>query len=193
MSRPCPCLCGAWLARVVGMMDITYQTPAELTELADGTPFPAFFNCTVIPHGLKPLMQLTLEVRDGRAVLTRFAFLDRGPEGPELTATSIHDANVGEIVKDVIRRVAETASLQDRGVILPGEDDAQAGEAAADLARGRRGPSERQLKLTAAIWRENKDYDPRKQVASGLYVSERTASRWIALARERGYITEEDN
>lgn len=170
---------------------ITYRSPAELTQLADGTPFPASVSLTFLRIGLTPILDLTLEVREGRPVLTRFAFLSRGPGAAPLTPTDIHDTNVGEIVDHVIRQVAATAALQEQGVILPSEGDAEAAEAAADLARGRRGPSERQLKMTAAIWRENKDYDPRKQVAQMLYVSERTASRWIALAKERGYITEE--
>lgn len=173
-------------------MDITYQQPAEMTELADGTPFPRYFTCAVVPRGLAPLMQLTLEVRQGRPVLTRFTFLDRGPEGPELSASAIHETKVGDIVQNVIERVGETASLQERGVILPGEGNPEAGQRASDLARGRRGPSESQLQQTANIWREN-TYDPRKQVAEMLDVSPRTASRFIALAKERGYITTEED
>ena len=171
---------------------IAYPTPVELTELADGTPFPPAISVTIVRIGLVPIIELSLEVRDGRPVMTRFAYVTRGPEGPPLTASEIHDTNVSEVFDSTVMHLAATASVQGQGAILPSEGDAEAGEAAADLARGRRGPSERQLRMTAAIWRENKDYDPRKQVASGLYVSERTASRWIALAKERGYITEED-
>jgi hypothetical protein len=171
---------------------ISYPRPTELTELADGTPFPASITVAIVRIGMLPIIELTLKVRDGRPVLTRFSFVSRGPDGPPLTPSEIHDTNIKDIFDSAVLHIASTAGLQDQDVILPFEGDAEAGEAAADLARGRRGPSERQLRMTAAIWRENKDYDPRKQVASGLYVSERTASRWIALAKENGYIKEED-
>jgi hypothetical protein len=171
---------------------MTYNTPAEITHLADGTPFPAYISLTVLRIGLGPILGVTLEVEEGRPVLTGFSFLKRGPGGPPITPSDIHHTKVGDIVEGVIRQVAATALLQEQGVILPGEGDANAADSAAGLARGRRGPTERQLKKTASIWRENKDYDPRKQVANGLFVSERTASRWIALAKERGYIKEED-
>ena len=176
-------------------LTFTYRDPLELTELADGTPFPTSISMRVIRMGLVPLIDLTLEVRDGRPVLASFAFLRRTPTGPPLTATEIHDTNVSEIVESAIRSVASTATLRSEELLAgpPSEvGDVVAGDRAADLARGRRGPSERQLRLTAKIWQENNDYNPRKQVAQTLYVSERTASRWIATAKERGYITEED-
>jgi hypothetical protein len=170
---------------------ISYTAPAELTELADGTPFPASISVSIIRIGVVPIIELTLEVREGRPLLTRFAYVTRGPMGPPLTASEIHDTKVGDIVKSAIEHIGATAGLQHQGVILPFEGDAEAGTAAADLARGRRGPSDRQIELTAAIARINK-YNPRKEVASQLQVSERTATRFIAIAKERGLLEEED-
>ncbi len=170
---------------------ISYPDPTELTELADGTPFPASISVSIVRIGLVPIIEMSLEVRDGRPVMTRFAYVTRGPKGPPLTASEIHDTKVSEIFESTVLHLAATAGAQDQGLILPDDLDKEAGQAAVDLARGRRGPSDRQLELAAAIARANK-YDPRKEVANQLYVSERTASRWIAIAKERGYRTEED-
>ncbi len=175
-------------------MDLTfsYREPTEnLTTLADGTPFPAGINLTVIRTGVEPIIELTLEVEVGRPVLARFALRRRGPAGRPLTATEIHNTKVSEIVDAAIRSVAASALVSADAIHDPAAGDQGAGQRASDLARGRRGPTERQLELAAGIAKANR-YNPRKEVASQLYVSERTASRWIALAKDHGYDTGEE-
>jgi len=56
---------------------------------------------------------------------------------------------------------------------------------AASLGRKRQPLTDALLTQVVDIVNENK-YDPRKQIASTHYISERTASRWIAEAKRRG-------
>ena len=120
-------------------MDLTfsYREPTEnLTTLADGTPFPAGINLTVIRTGVEPIIELTLEVEVGRPVLARFALRRRGPAGRPLTATEIHNTKVSEIVDAAIRSVAASALVSADAIHDPAAGDQGAGQRASDLARG---------------------------------------------------------
>jgi hypothetical protein len=173
-------------------MDLITPPPTNLVELSDGTLFPEAVTATFIPQGLSPFVEVSLEVQDGRPVLTRFAVVRRGP-ATRVTASDVHDLNVGEIVDGVIRALAAMAQADpnevEMGRALRDED---AAERAASLANNRRPVTDAQLQQAANIARAN-PYDPRKQVAEQLCTSERTASRWLAEARKRGFLTDEEN
>ena len=76
-------------------------------------------------------------------------------------------------------------------VFLTPEESDQARRGAAGSRRGRP-VSEKDLRKVGRIVAAN-DYDFRQQVRTELNVSERTASRYIALAKERGYDKEDDS
>jgi hypothetical protein len=173
-------------------MDLISPPPTNLVELSDGTSFPAAITATVIPQGLSPFVEVSLEVQEGRPVLTRFAVVRRGPAA-RVTASDVHDLNVGEIVDDVIRTLAAMAQADPNEVVMgQALRDEEAAERAAALSKNRRPVTDSQLRQAANIAHHN-PLDPRKQVAAQLYTSERTASRWLAEARKRGFLTDEEN
>ncbi|MGO9879617.1 MAG: hypothetical protein ACLPSM_09745 [Acidimicrobiales bacterium] len=181
---------------------------APLTQLDDGTWFPertqafAFFRGSV----QWPVLSFVLEVEARQVVLTRFSverqrttgpgsWPDGESVGPEVTASFIHGLNVGAILEQVIRRVAEfslsfTRLDQPMPRITP-EEARTVGERALATRQYRRVDDAllRQVADIAAVT----TYNLRGQVSERLHTSERTASRWIAEARERGFITEEED
>src|ERR1017187_6711800 len=131
-----------------GGMDLTLTTPPQdnLVELGDGTPFPQTITTTLLLKGMMPLIELSLEVQEGRPVLTRFSAIRRGP-GHHLSPSDIHDLPLGEIVTAAIRSIAAMAQVAAADV-LSGHDlvgDREAGERAAAIARGRRPVSAEEL------------------------------------------------
>ncbi len=170
------------------MDHITYRDPPALTELDDGTPFPTTVSLTVIREGVVPLIDMTIEVREGRPVMTQFSFRSRGPAGPPLTATEIHDTNVGDLFEAAVHALASTPAPSDDPADL---GDQAAGNRAVAMARRGRPVSDETLGRVAQIVKDHRDDDYRKQVATQEHVSLRTASRYIALAKERGLLTDD--
>ena len=132
-------------------------------------------------------------VEDGRPVVTTWSVVRGGPGDHSLTPTKIRNVTVKEIYKGAIRNLGTVAKEDpgDLGIVWPDEGDAAAGDRALRLAHDRRPISDETLQRVAQIVMENK-YDPRKQIHDEIGASVRTASRWIAQARSRGYITEEE-
>lgn len=139
------------------------------------------------------MVQVALEVQDGRPVVTAVAVRRLDEEGVDehkaLTPTALHGLNFRKIFDIAIEQgafmgVGFKNPLRDKPAAIT------AASRAAALARRRQSLSNDLLAQVVTIVNKNK-YDPRKQVASMLYVSERTASRWIAEARKRGLFDEE--
>jgi hypothetical protein len=176
---------------------IAFETPdTQLVPLSDGTLFPESVSLHVyVQEEDQPsvVAQLSLEVKDGRPVVMRVAITrlvhgQHGPEQVELTPTILHNLNFGKIFERAIMHGGYVALDSDGS--LDGHAAAKSAAArAAALARRRQPLTDALLAQVVNIVRKNR-YDPRKQVASEHYVSERTASRWIAEARRRGLIDE---
>lgn len=178
---------------------ISFETPDRpLVKLADGTLFPETATLLVYVREEEQEVEIhaevSLEVHDGRPIVVRVA-VARGihSEGRwerlPLTPTMLHDLNFGKIFDRAIRHGGYIAVDADTEFVDRQAASASAQRAAA-LARRRQPLTDALLAQVVNIVRHNK-YDPRKQVASMLYVSERTASRWIAEARRRGLLDEE--
>lgn len=164
-----------------------------MTELWNGAPFPAWLTVRLeAADGV--LAVLRFEVEDGRPELTRCA-VDRTPGAPPLKPSVLHELPFGEIVERVVREVGQFAHLAQRG--FPDEmsfaemhEFAQAAGRASSSLRGRP-VAAGDLDTVAQILQKN-SFSPRKEVSERLHVSERTASRWIKLARERALSSGED-
>jgi hypothetical protein len=179
-----------------------------LTQLDDGTWFPQSVEAFAFLSGStaeRPVLGVVLEVEDGRVVLSRFSierqrttgpgsWPDGESRGPEVTPSFIHGLNVRAIIEQVIRRVAETSlawTRLDQPMPRVTSDEARAVGDRVLATRQYRPVDMGLLRQVADIVTVN-TYNPRKQVAEELHTSERTASRWIAEARRRGFVTQEE-
>lgn len=175
-----------WHTGVVKTLLIESSDKGPMTELWNGTPFPAWLTVRLeVDEGVLALLRF--EVEAGRPELTRCA-VDRVPGAPPLKPSVLHELPFGEIVERVVRDMGQFAHLAQRG--FPEEmsfaemyEFAQAGGRASSSLRGRP-VADSDLDLVAEILQKN-SFSPRKEVSRRLHVSERTASRWIKLARER--------
>lgn len=163
--------------------------------LSDGTAFPAAVTFVMPPAaGDGLLLEGVVGVVDGRPILIRLA--STRVDGGEITGTVLRAVNVTAVTEAVVRRAAELASSLDAiSRLQPGapfrimEDAPRAGETAAAYW-ARRPPTDELLHQVANIVRNN-PFNPRKEVASQLHMSERTASRRIAEAKARGFLADD--
>ncbi len=187
---------------------IPLKEAIPLTQLDDGTWFPERVEAFAFFRGSKqrPVLGLVLEIEEGRVVLSRFSverqrttgpgsWPDGQSVGPEVTASFIHGLNVGAVLEVVVRRVA-TSSLAFTRLDQPAPRvTAEEAHAVGDRVLATR----QYRRVDVGLLRQVADiasvnaYNPRRQVAEELHTSERTASRWIAEARRRGLITEEES
>jgi hypothetical protein len=161
-----------------------------MVELETGVLFPS--RIAVSAPGIDGLqLEILLEVEDRRPVVSRFA-LARAPGAPPLGA-GIVGLPLGRIFDQVTSVVANTYAQKAASDKVPFGHvftyPSDTGARAVAARRRYRPVSEAELKQVAAIAQAN-SYDPRKQIASELHVSDRTASRWLAAARARGLIKE---
>jgi hypothetical protein len=160
-----------------------------LVDLANGAPFPSTLvaRCKINDDRL---LALTFKVEDGRPVVTR-CLVEGVPSGAPLSASVLHELQLGEIVDRIVATVGAFAYMD---VGSEGRDEAtfawpdvfRAGARATSSLRGRPVPDNALAKVAEIVGRN--DFNPRKQIRDELHVSERTASRWIAIARERGLL-----
>jgi len=128
--------------------------------------------------------------------MTRFA-VERRAGGDPLTASMIHRLPVGGLLEQLIAYLSWGAELFQSGHDHPGivhdmPTDAEreaTGRRAVTSQRGRPVGDE-ELRAVVAIYESDK-FGYREKVRDRLNLSTRTASRWIALAKDRGLIEDE--
>jgi hypothetical protein len=200
MALPFSCGYGNMVGVKPGDLMLIMEIPPEGIELGDldtGTLFPTAITVTArLKNG--PLIGLSLGIEGGKPVFRSSTF-SRAPEEPPLTPADIHDVPLGAIFDEVVARVATSAFaiLRSNRAAAAGEphrfvspeESQQIANAAMASRRGRPVRDQELLKVARIL--ESNQYDPRLQVVRELSVSPRTASRWIAEARRRGYVKEE--
>lgn len=174
-----------------------HAADTPLVALSDGTLFPESVNLTVVVRGDGPatVAEVGLEVAEGHPVVTAVSIrrvdLENLYAGPiSVTPAMLHNLNFGKIFESAV----QTGAFMGIGFENPIRDKPAALAAAARagaLARRRQPLSDSLLEEVANIVNHNQ-YDPRKQVASDLHVSERTASRWIAEVKRRGLLDKKE-
>ena len=186
---------GPYVARHIGVE----REEALVVALADGTVFPESIeiDVRVKDENGTAIVTVSLEVRDGRPVVAGvgiWAFDTERMSPAPLSPTMLHGLNFGKVFDEAIQMgammgVASSTPLRTLAVV---EEAGAAAQRASALARRRQPLTDALLAQVVNIVHNNK-YDPRKQVASMFYVSDRTASRWIAEARRRGLLEEGDD
>jgi hypothetical protein len=167
------------------------ETP--LVVLADGTLFPEWAEIYVYVDADETMtpVRVEVEVRDGRPIVTGVSIIQFGRSSSDriaLTPTNVRNLNFGEIFDEAVR----VGGYMGVGYQNPKRDKPAAiaaAKRATALARRRQPLLDARLKDVAEIVAKNK-YDPRKEIASSLHVSDRTASRWIAEAKRRGLVAD---
>lgn len=138
------------------------------------------------------VVKVSLAVSAGRPIITEVAiYLYEHLNIVGLTPTMLHHLNFSKIFDTAVEQAGFMAiglknPLRDKEAWLHAADQAKA------LARKRQPFSDDLLAQVAKIVKRN-PYDPRKEVAATLHMSDRTASRWIAEARRRGLLDEQDD
>jgi hypothetical protein len=172
-----------------------------VTTLANGTTFPVAIEVPVyvLPDDAGPhleaeertIVTVGLEVRDGRPVATRVTVehTANGVRREALSPTMLSDLNFGRIIEAATYGAGFEAmkphTLEESWAA------AAAGMRVAELANRRRQVTDSLLARVATIARDNPDA-PGKAVADQEHVSRRQASRYMAAARKRGLLDQEE-
>ncbi len=172
----------------------TGRPDTTFVPLADGTLFPESVDLNVVvkDDDSTTVVRVSLGVSAGRPITTEVAIhlLDEHLNVVGLTPTTLHHLNFGKIFDAAVEQagfmgIGFKNPVRDKDALLNAAHQAKA------LARKRQPFSDDLLAQIATIVKRN-PYDPRKEVAATLHMSDRTASRWIAEVRRRGLLDETD-
>ncbi|HUZ20623.1 MAG TPA: hypothetical protein VMU75_08650 [Acidimicrobiales bacterium] len=175
------CVCPSW------------SDPVEL--VGDGL-FPARATIIYVDSSNPLEIVLTVEVRDGAPVFRQVGIAER--PGADLTPAALRKLDwplIFERVRFWATSAAAMGIRPDLGEgIVSGLSDLTADEARSieRVAEGdvrRRRVNDALLRDVAAIVRAN-PAEPTKAVAAQRFTSHRNATRWIATARERGFLVD---
>jgi hypothetical protein len=182
----------------------------SLLQLADKVFFPETSGVIAVPGDMSSslVVRLRLEVRDGRPACTSLTFeqpspID-GPKGPEITARGIRSINVGELIEAAIEWQSVHATMvvntttaafgadgytvDDDGKFSFWTDDHEANAKSGSLdLRRQRSVTNDLLRRVAACYL-TADEAPTEAVAEEFDTSHRNATRYVAMARERGFL-----
>lgn len=170
---------------------ITITGRGEAVRLSTGAEFMSWAT-VIVTEGTGPFIGMRIEVDDGQPVLAALHVL-REAGAPPISATLLRELSIDVLVDEAVRALAGTLYWGglNFGAPLPGvgsfRDEYDAAVELAARARSRRPMTDSLLRQVASIVRAN-PYEPRRSVAEQIPTSERTASRWIAAARERGLL-----
>jgi hypothetical protein len=174
-------------------------TGADFVDLSTGALFPARV-IVGAQYDQGPRLTLVVEVEEGRPVV-RSVSIGEPEEGTGITASAVDGIPLGAVIDELVgtlalmademRWVTESIRSIDDGAPSAfrfqswSERQSIHGEAVKAM-RGRPRP-DYLIREAAEIALEN-PAAPRKAVAKRLHISHRTASRYLALAGERGYL-----
>ena len=189
-----------------------------ILQLADGVCFPERTDLVAVPPDRRVVIRLCLEVEDGRPACTSLAFERATPmdaaKGATITAKLVRSVDVRGLIESAISWQAEQATrlvatlasafgeqgftVDERGHLsFWTPEHAQQARAGALALRRQRSINDELLREVARVYLAA-DSAPTEAVADELGTSKRNATRWVAMARQRGFLppyirsTEED-
>jgi len=200
---------GRWPARVNRL--------EKIVQLAEGEYFPLDSEVLAIPPDVtkSAVVRLRLTVADGRPVCTLIAFEqpvpNSGPKGPYIEAEIVGEVAVASLIDEAVvwlcttakfktlaHQAALSAPVDEIGrVIIPTDESGRfdfwppeaaqsAGQKALGLRR-QRSVDDVLLRRVARIYQET-EWAPTEAVKDQIPTSKRNATRYVALARERGFL-----
>lgn len=148
-----------------------------LVELADGRRFPAHAQVLVTLGGT--VATLWLAVEDGTPLLTQICVRRSGASGP-LKASIVHALPVNQLADEAVGSILAFLAMG-------GTND----DNLTNQIPRRRAVDDDLLRQVARAVQADGRAEPNNAVRASIPCSKRTASRYIALARERGFLKEE--
>lgn len=164
---------------------VRIETPLGKVDIGGGVRVPArarLFLSEDPPYELEAWVKLEA----GRYVVEKLV-IGRQAGGPPVTSEGIRGIPVQAIVREVIREAAER--IVNTGA--RGRATARWTRSNSDIARLRKaGPIDETLQVAADVYRVSRVIGdpPAKAVAQAFQIPQRTATYWIKLARERGFL-----
>lgn len=150
-----------------------------------------------------PLVTVRLEVKSGKPVCTSLTVTSYADWEPGLSAEKLASIQYGDLIEEVVQTQAVSAASvikqggpplpawprgQEPTLLSPSEmDDIEL--AAAKLHRNRKMTAEH-LQKVAGVYLADRTGAPTEAVQLHFRTKHRTATRWVALARERGFLPE---
>jgi hypothetical protein len=146
-----------------------------------------------------PQVKVGIVVHDGRPEVD-FVAVRRSPESArgfatEITAKALSEIPLREIVDKVVGLAAMVSMrmppLDGEGgspAVQEWEEDVSGAADAALMSRHRRTVDDALLRRVADVYKSDMGGAPTKAVSDQLFTSHRNATRWVALARQRGFL-----
>jgi len=156
---------------------------------------PTWVTVTYCPNDGQPSLMIRLETRHGRPQLVGLSLSadDDEREIREGDLRNLERVGIDTIVRDVLALVTFQLAPDDKGrlTVVP-DNDASYTETLDLIHNLRKGRAIRTmtpafLKRVAKVYKEHPE-TPRRAVANVFEVTDRTASKYIGLARDKGYI-----
>lgn len=182
------------LARLPGRKTVWVDNPEDVEELnADGgwqLPRRYGLDYESRESDPRPGWSVEVEVRDGAPEVRRVV-VSATVDGREVRSTDLRDLHLEDLVEDTTAQVVGRASIDDAGRRLVETDfrSWRQSSRAVRLARRTRRPriTEDLLREVAAVYRAAPDR-PTQAVADRFERSHSTATLYVKLARDRGFL-----
>ena len=145
----------------------------------------------------RPSLELRLEVLADEVVLTRLTVLP-GDDTHRLTANAVRNLPLKKVTDEAIRQIAMLAAIGQEEPGHPYRFLSAPGDGSFGIAPGvissrrRRLIDDELLTAVAEVVRSN-PVRPNDAVHKQMHTSTRNASRWIAEAKRRGFLNEEED
>jgi hypothetical protein len=169
---------------------------SELEPLADGARFPNYVEVAVHCEQW-PQILMDIQIENGRPEIQKLEIKRRPVANPpRITSSELRDFPLGTLTESVIKELGARVEAIVAGRADVSDADRAGGERVASLRRTRRQMDDAFLSRVAEIVREHPGA-PRPALNEAFGGSRRSATQWITLAQDRGFLpkpeeTEED-
>ena len=174
-------------------------------ELENGQQVPRLCDWLAVvrdPARDSPLVTVRLEVKAGKPVATSVTVTSYPDWEPGLAAEKLGSIQYGDLIEDLVQAQAISAASVikqggpplpswqgERSALLSPDEMDETAKAAGKLHRNKKMNSTH-LQRVAEVYLADRTGAPTEAVRAHFNTAHRTATRWVALARERGFIPE---
>ncbi len=180
---------------------VTTNVEGPVRPLSTGALFPSGIDVLIYPMSAgragvladernNKVLTLHLRAIDGQPVLVGISASNLDGSPRELSAAELHMLPVKALTEGAVRAAAATTAA---AVPHPYERDPIVEGQSAVNARRRHVLTDELLQEVASVVKSDTRGEPRQAVRKHFSTSLRTASRWLAAARDRGFLATDDN